>query len=58
MGEHGMRSAFRMMVAILFVPFILSAAWAGADGLSSALPSPGTPAGQDVQPPDRSRGAS
>jgi len=49
MGEHGMRSAFRMMVAILFVPFILSAAWAGADGLSSALPSPGTPAGQDVQ---------
>jgi hypothetical protein len=50
MGENGMRSAFRLKVAILFVPFILSAAWAGTDGLSSALPSPGTPAGQDAQP--------
>src|SRR5512139_4201642 len=49
-GENGLRSAFRLIAAILCIPFILSAAWAGTDGLPPALPSPEKPTAQDAQP--------
>jgi hypothetical protein len=45
-----MRSAFRLMVAILCIPFILSSAVAGTDGLPSSLPSPEKPTGRGAQP--------